>query len=270
MSRPTQAVTHRAHQALIRVIRANPAAPVDRARVNRSRASPNQVNQNRASLNRANRIRREKANRTPATAVTANRTAQATRDHPAVAIPARAIRVEATAANPIVQKVNRLVRKARASRKANRIPKIRAAIADRYRVTRGRAIQSQVPRSPVTPVAAGLPRRVNPAKARVNRKASRKANQLANRDQRASHRAAMGQKANPAAIGQVTAKVKAIASHGPPAIPPAVLVAIRRAFLAADQRAAQAVTRRHRQAIRMIHRQATRTIHPPASRIVRA
>lgn len=115
-------------------------------------------------------------------------------------------------------------------------------------------------------MAAGLPRRVNPAKARVNRKAnrkaSRKANQVANRDQRASHRAAMVQKADPAAIGQVTAKVKAIASPGRPAIPPADLAAIRRA--------AQAVTHRHRQAIRMILRQVTPTIHQQASRIVRA
>jgi hypothetical protein len=96
----------------------------------------------------------------------------------------------------------------------------------------------------------------------VNRKASRKANQVANRDQQASHRAAMGQKVDLAANDQVTAKVKAIASHGRPAIPPADLEAIRRAALEADQRAAQAVTRRHRQA--------THTIHPPASRIVQA
>ena len=269
MSPLTQAVTHRADQALIRVIRASPAAPVDRARVHRSRVSPNQVNQNPASLNRANRIRREKANRTPATPVTASHTATATRDHPAVAIPARANRAEATAANPIVQKVNRLVRKAKASRKANRIPKIRAVTADQYQVTHGLAIQS-----PVTPVAAGLPRRVNPATVRVNRKASRKAsrkaNQAVNRDQRASHRAAMVQKVDPVAIDQVTAKVKAIAFPGRPAIPPADLAAIRRAALEADQRAAQAVIHRHRQAIRMILRQVTPMIHPPASRIVRA
>ena len=264
MSPLTQAVTHRADQALIRVIRASPAAPVDRARVNRSRVSPNQVN-----LNRASRIHREKANRTPATPVTASHTATATRDHPAVAIPARANRAEATAANPIVQKVNRLVRKAKASRKANRIPKIRAVTADQYQVTHGLAIQS-----PVTPVAAGLPRRVNPATVRVNRKASRKAsrkaNQAVNRDQRASHRAAMVQKVDPVAIDQVTAKVKAIAFPGRPAIPPADLAAIRRAALEADQRAAQAVIHRHRQAIRMILRQVTPMIHPPASRIVRA
>ncbi len=269
MSPLTQAVTHRADQALIRVIRASPAAPVDRARVNRSRVSPNQVNQNPASLNRANRIRREKANRTPATPVTASHTATATRDHPAVAIPARANRAEATAANPIVQKVNRLVRKAKASRKANRIPKIRAVTADQYQVTHGLAIQS-----PVTPVAAGLPRRVNPATVRVNRKASRKAsrkaNQAVNRDQRASHRAAVGQKADPAATGQVTAKVKATASYGRPAIPPADLVATRKVARLVDQQVVLAVTHRRRQAIRMIHRKATSTIHPPASRIVRA
>ena len=269
MSPLTQAVTHRADQALIRVIRASPAAPVDRARVNRSRVSPNQVNQNPASLNRANRIRREKANRTPATPVTADRLATATRDHPALAIPARAIRVEATAVNPIVRKANRSVRKARANRKANRIPTNQAAIAGRYRVTHGQAT-----RSPVIQAAADLCRRVTPATVRVNRKASRranrKANQVANRDQRASHQAAMGQKADPAAIGQVTAKVKAIAFPGRPAIPPADLAAIRRAALEADQRAAQAVIHRHRQAIRMILRQVTPMIHPPASRIVRA
>lgn len=258
MSPLTQAVTHRADQALIRVIRvirvirANPAAPVDRARVNRSRVSPNQVNQNPVSLNRANRIRREKANRTPATPVTADRLATATRDHPALAIPARAIRVEATAVNPIVRKANRSVRKARANRKANRIPTNQAAIAGRYRVTHGPAI-----RSPVTPVAACLCRRVTPATVRVipkaSRRASRKANQVANRDQRASHQAAMGQKADLAAIGQVTAKVKAIAFPGRPVIRPVDLVAIRRAPRAADQRAAQAVTHRRRQAIQMIH-----------------
>ncbi|XZE22695.1 hypothetical protein SH449x_002634 [Pirellulaceae bacterium SH449] len=265
MSPLTQAVTLRADQALIRVIRASPAAPVVRARVNPSRVSPNQVNQNPASLNRATQIHHEQANRIRATPVTANRTAQATQDHPVVAIPARANRAEATAVIPIVWKVNRLARKARASRKVNRIPTKQAAKADRYQVTRGLAT-----RSPVTPVAAGLPRRVNPAKARVNRKASRKANQVANRDQRASHQAAMVQKADPAAIDQVTAKVKAIASHGRPATPPADLAAIRRAALAADQRAVLAVTHRHRQAIRMIHRQVTHTIHLPASRIVRA
>ena len=261
MSPLTQAVTHRADQALIRVIR---ACPADRARVNRSRVSPNQVN-----LNPASRIHREKANRTPATPVTASRTATATRDHPAVAIPARANRAEATAANPIVQKVNLLVRKAKASRKANRIPTNQAAIAGRYRVIHGPAI-----RSPVTPVAACLCRRVTPATVRVipkaSRRASRKANQVANRDQRASHQAAMGQKADPVAIDQVTAKVKAIAFPGRPAIPPADLAAIRRAALEADQRAAQAVTHRHRQAIRMILRQVTPMIHPPAIRIVRA
>ena len=266
MSPLTQAVTHRADQALIRVIRASPAAPVDRARVNRSRVSPNQVNQNPASLNRANRIRREKANRTPATPVTASHTATATRDHPAVAIPARANRAEATAANPIVQKVNRLVRKAKASRKANRIPKIQAAIADRYRVTHGRATQSQATRSPVIQAAAVLCRRVTPATVRVIPKASRranlKANRIVNRDQQASHRAATVQKVDLAANDQVTAKVKAIAFRGRPAIPPAVLAATRKAALEADQRAAQAVTRRHRQAIHMTH--------PPASRIVQA
>ena len=269
MSPLTQAATRRADQALIRVIRVNPAAPVDRARVNRSRVSPNQVNQNPACLNRANQIRREKANRTPATPVTVSRTAKATRDHPAVAIPARANRAEVTAVNPIVRKVNRLARKARASRKANRIPKIRAAIADRYRVTRGRAT-----RSPVIQAAADLCRRVTPATAIVIRKVSRranlKANRIVNRGQQASHQAAMGQKADPAANGQVTAKVKAIAFPGRPAIPPADLAAIRRAALEAVQRAAQAVIHRHRQAIRMILRQVTPMIHPPASRIVRA
>lgn len=257
MSPLTQVVTHRAYQALVRVIRANPAAPVDRVRVNRSRVSPNQVNQNPASLNLAIQIHHEQANRIRATPVTAIRTAQATRDHPAVAIPARAIRAEATAVNPIARKVNRLARKARASRKANRIPTNQAAIAVRYRVTHGQAIQSRATRSPVIPVAAVRCRPVTLARARVNRKAnrkaSRKANQVVNRDQRASHRAAMVQKADPAAIAPVTAKVKAIASHGRPAIPPAVLVAIRKAALAADQRAAQAVTHRHRQAIQMIH-----------------
>lgn len=267
MSPLTQAVTHRADQALIRVIRANPAAPVDRARVNRSRVSPNQVNQNPASLNRANRIRREKANRTPATPVTADRLATATRDHPALAIPARAIRVEATAVNPIVPKANRSVRKARANRKANRIPRIQVAIAGRYRATRGLAT-----RSPVTPVAAVRHRSVTLARAnrKASRTANRKANQIVNRDRQASHRAAMGQKADPAAIDQVTAKVKAIAFPGRPAIPPADLAAIRRAALEADQRAAQVVTHRHRQAIRMILRQVTPTIHQQASRIVRA
>jgi len=237
--------------------------------VNRSRVSPNQVNQNPASLNRANRIRREKANRTPATPVTASRTATATRDHPALAIPARANRAEATAVNPIARKVNRLARKARASRKVNRIPKIQVAIAVRCRVTHGQAT-----RSPVTPVAAGPPRRVNPAKARVNRKASRtasrKANQVVNHDQQASHQAAMGQKADPAAIGQVTAKVRAIASHGRPVIRPAVLVAIRKAALAAGQRAALVVTHHRPPVTRMIRQQVTHTNHPPASRIVRA
>ena len=269
MSPLTQVITLRAYQALVRVIRANPAAPVDRVRVNRSRVSPNQAIQNPVNLNRVNPTHREKASRTQATPVTASRTAQATRDHPAVAIPARAIRVEATAVNPIVPKANRSVRKAKASRKANRIPTNQAAIAGRYRVTHGPAI-----RSPVTPVAAGLPRRVNPATVRVNRKASRKAsrkaNQAVNRDQRASHRAAMVQKVDPVAIDQVTAKVKAIAFPGRPAIPPADLAAIRRAALEADQRAAQAVIHRHRQAIRMILRQVTPMIHPPASRIVRA
>jgi|694.fasta_scaffold44936_3 hypothetical protein len=73
-----------------------------------------------------------------------SRTATATRDHPAVAIPARANRAEATAVNPIVRKVNRLARKARASRKVNRIPKIQAAITGRYQVTHGRATRSPV------------------------------------------------------------------------------------------------------------------------------
>ena len=269
MSPLTQAATRRADQALIRVIRVNPAAPVDRARVNRSRVSPNQVNQNPASLNRANRIRREKANRTPATPVTASHTATATRDHPALAIPARAIRVEATPVNPIVRKANRSARKARASRKANRIPKIRAAIADLYQVTHGRAT-----RSPVIQAAADLCRRVTPATAIVIRKVSRranlKANRIVNRGQQASHRAAMAQKADPAAIDQVTAKVQAIASHGRPAILPADLAAIRRAALAAVQQAAQTVTHRHRQAIRMVLRQAIPQIHPRANQIAQA
>ena len=261
MSPLTQVITLRAYQALVRVIRANPAAPVDRVRVNRSRVSPNQAIQNPVNLNRVNPTHREKASRTQATPVTASRTAQATRDHPAVAIPARAIRVEATAVNPIVPKANRSVRKAKASRKANRILKIQAAIADRSRVTRGQATRSQV-----IPVAAGPPLPVTPATVRVIPKASRranlKANRIVNRDQQASHRAATVQKVDLAANDQVTAKVKAIAFRGRPAIPPAVLAATRKAALEADQRAAQAVTRRHRQAIHMTH--------PPASRIVQA
>lgn len=52
----------------------------------------------------------------------------------------------------------------------------------------------------------------------------------------------MVQKADPAAIGQVTAKVKAVASHGRPVIPPADLAAIRKAALAADRQAVLSVT----------------------------
>ena len=252
MSPLTQAVTHRADQALIRVIRANPAAPVDRVRVNRSRVSPNQAIQNPVNLNRVNPTHREKASRTPATPVTASRTAQATREHPALAIPARAIRVEATAVNPIVPKANRSVRKVKASRKANRILKIQAAIAVRYRVTHGQAT-----RSPVIQAAADLCRRVTPATVRAIPKASRrvslKANRIANRDQRASHQAAMVQKADPAANAPATAKVKAIAFRGRPAIPQADLVATRKAARVVDQQAVLAVTHRHRQAIQMIH-----------------
>lgn len=163
-------MARRADRALYRVIRASPADQVGQAPANRIQASRNPV-----SLNQVNqiRIRRAAANPIQATQATASPTVLATLVHLVAVIPARAIR--ATAASPIVQKVNRLVRKAAANLKASRIPKTRAVIATRYRVTRGQATRSQV-----IPVEAVLRLPAFPAKATANRRASRKANPIAN------------------------------------------------------------------------------------------
>ena len=218
-------------QAPYRVIRASPADQVGQAPANRIQASRNPV-----SLNQVNqiRIRRAAANPIQATQATASPTVLATLVHLVAVIPARAIRATATAASPIVQKVNRLVRKATANLKASRIPKTRAVVATRCRVTRGQAT-----RSPVIPVAAVLRLPAFPAIATANRRASRKANptanpkaiQTVNRDPKANHQVGIVRRADRAAIDQVTAK--AIACHGQPVTQPVVPLVIRKAIQAA-------------------------------------
>jgi hypothetical protein len=265
-------------QALYRVIRASPAdqAPANRIQVNRIQASRNPV-----SLNQVNQIRIHRAavNLIQATQATASPPAIATLVHLVAAIPARAIRAKATAASPIVQKVNRLVRKAAANLKASRIPKTRAVIATRYRVTRGQATRSQV-----IPVVAALRLRAFPAKATANRRANRKANPTAspkanrtvNRDPKANHQAVIVRKVDRVAIDQVTAK--AIACHGQPVTQPVAPLVIRKAIQAADRQADLTVILHHQPAIREIHQPVTQMIrqlaipqtHPPASLIVRA
>ena len=207
-NRHTLAVTRPVDRAPYRVIRASPADQVGQAPANRIQASRNPV-----SLNQVNqiRIRRAAANPIQATQATASRTVLATLVHLVAVIPARAIRATATTASPIVQKVNRLVRKATANLKASRILKTRAVIATRYRVIRGQAT-----RSPVIPVEADLRLPAFPAKATANRRASRKvnpnpkvnpkANQSVNHVRKANHPAVMDRTADPVAIGQVTAK----------------------------------------------------------------
>ena len=228
MSPPTQAATRQAYQALDRVIRASPAAPVDRARVNRSRVSPNQVNQNPASLNRVNRIRRAEAIRTQAMPATVIRTAPATQPHPVAVTPARAIRVVATVVNPTVRKVNQPARKATANRRVNRIRKIQAAIVTRYP-----AILCQATRSQVTPVVVVPLQRVILVRAKVKatRRASPQVGQTVNRDPKANHQTVIVRRVSRVAIDQVTAK--ATASHGQQVTQPVVPLVIRRVDLAA-------------------------------------
>ena len=126
--------------------------PANQAPVNLTQANQVRANQSPVSQNRVNRIRREEVSRTQAIPATVIRTAPATRDHPAAVLPARAIRVVATAVNPIVLKVNQLVRKATVSRKVSLIRKIQAAIVTRYRAIRGQAIRSQVTPVVVVPL----------------------------------------------------------------------------------------------------------------------
>ena len=252
-----------------RVIRANPAAPVDQASANRIQVNRIQASRNPASLNQVNqiRIRRAAANPIRATLATASPTALATLVHLVAVIPARAIRATATAASPIVQKVNRLVRKATANLKASRIPKTRVVIATRYRV-----IRRQATRSPVIPVAAAPRLIVIPVKAkaranRANRRASPKANQTVNRVRKANHLAVMNRKADRVAIARATAKVKATAFPGRPVIQPVVPVVSRRATLAVILRRQPANRVIHQPVTRMIRQQVIPQIHPPASRI---
>ena len=263
-------------QALCRAIRASPADQVGQAPANRIQDSRNTV-----SLNQVNqiRIRRAAANPIQATQATAIPTVLATLVHLVAVIPARAIRATATAASPIVQIVNRPVRKATANRKASRIPKAQAVIATRYRVIRGQAT-----RSPVIPVEAVLRLPAFPAKATANRRASRKANPTANpkanrtvnRDPKANHRAVIVRRVGRVAIDQVTAK--ATACHGQQVTQPVVLPVIRKAIQAADRQADLTVILHHQPAIRAIHQPVTQMIrqlaipqtHPPASLIVRA
>lgn len=162
---------------MVRANPANPAAQADQAPANRIQVNRIQASLNQVSLNQVNQIRIHRAAVNPiqATQATASPPAIATLVHLVAAIPARAIRVPATVASPIVQKVTRPVRKAAANLKASRIPRTRAVIATRYRVTRGQATRSQV-----TPVAAVLHLRAFPAKVTVNRRAIRKANPTAN------------------------------------------------------------------------------------------
>ena len=237
--------------------------------MNRNRATRNRANQNPVNQNQVNRIRRKKANRTRATPATAGRTALATRDHPVVATPAKAIQAAAKVVNPIVPKVNRPVRRVRANPKANRIPKIQAAIAIRCR-----AILRQATRSPVIQAAAvpRLPVFRAKAIARVIVRAIRKANPKASlrANPTASHPAAMVLKAGRVAIVQATARAKATAFHGRPVTQPADLAATRKAAQAADQRATLVVTHHRPPVTRMIRQQVNHTIHQPANLIVRA
>ena len=265
---------------MVRANPANPAAQADQAPANRIQVNRIQASLNQVSLNQVNQIRIHRAAVNPiqATQATASPPAIATLVHLVAAIPARAIRAKATAASPIVRKVARPVRKAAANLKASRIPKTRAVIATRYRVTRGQATRSQV-----IPVAAALRLRAFPAKATANRRASRKANptanpkaiQTVNRDPKANHQVGIVRRADRAAIDQVTAK--AIACHGQPVTQPVVPLVIRKAIQAADRQADLTVILHHQPAIRAIHQPVTQMIrqqvipqtHPPASLIAR-
>lgn len=199
--------------------------------------------------------------------------APATQDRPVAVLPARAIRVVATAVNPIVLKVNQLVRKATVNRKVSLIRKIQAAKVTRYRAIRGQATRSQV-----TPVVVVPLRRVIlvKAKARANRRASPKANRTVNRDPKANHQAVIVRKVDRVVIDQVTAK--ATACHGQQVTQPVVLLVIRKAIQAADRQADLKVILRRQPAIREIHQQATQMIrqqvipqiHPRANQIAQA
>lgn len=274
------------------MVRANPANQADQAPANRIQVNRIQASRNPVSLNQVNQIRIHPAAANPiqATQATASPPAIATLVHLVAAIPARAIRVTATVASPIVQIVNRPARKAAANLKASRIPKPRVVIATRYRVTRGQATRSQV-----IPVAAALRLRAFPAKATANRRASRrasrkanptaspKANRTVNRDPKANHQAVIVRKVDRVAIDQVTAK--AIACHGQPVTQSVVPLVIRKAIQAADRQADLTVTHRLQpanrairqpvtqmilqQVIPQIHPPASHMTHPPASRIAR-
>lgn len=210
------------------MIQANPVVPANQVPVSLTQANQVRANRSPVSLNRVNRIRRVEAIRTQAMPATVIPIAPATQPHPAAVLPARAIRVVATAVNPIVLKVNQLVRKATVSRKVNLIRKIQAAIVTRYRAIRGQAT-----RCPVTPVVAVPLRRVIPVRAKVkaNRRASPQVGQTVNRDPKANHQAVIVRRVSRVAIDQVTAK--ATACHGQQVTQPVVPLVIRRVDLAA-------------------------------------
>jgi len=236
------------------VTQAIPAAPV---RANQNRANRNQVNPNPAIQLRT---RPEEANPIQATPATVSPTATAILLHPVAAIRARAIPVVVIAVNLIVHRVPQRVRRATVNRKANPIPKIQAAIATQCRATRIPVIQVvAVPRLPVNrAIARAIARAIPRAIRKAIPKASQKANQTVNRVPKANHQAAIVRRADPVAIGRVTAK--ATAFRGRPVIQRVVLLVIRRADLAVVQRVDLKVILRRQPAIRVIHQPATQMI----------
>lgn len=211
---------------------ANPAVPADQAPVSLTQANRIRANRIPVSLNRANQIRLAEASRTQAMPAIAVPIAPPTQDRPVAVLPARAIRVVATAVNPTVRIVNQPARKAKANRRVNRILKIQAAIVTRYRAIRGQATRSQV-----TPVVVVPLLRVILVKAKAiatqqaTRRASPQVGQTVNRDPKANHQAAIVRRVGRVAIDQVTAK--ATACHGQPVTQAVVPLVIRRVDLAA-------------------------------------
>jgi hypothetical protein len=239
--------------------------------VNLTQANRIRANRNPVSLNRVNRIRRAEANRTQAMPATAIPTAPATRDHPVAVIPARAIRAVATAANPIVRKVNRPARKATANRKVNRIPKIQAAIVTRYRAIRGQATRSQV-----TPVVAVLLLRVIPAKAKARATQSDSESQSESESDSQSRSESEPSSGDSSESRSSSDRPSYSESYSVPwstSHSTSGSASIRKAIQAADRQADLTVIPRHQPAIREIHLPVTQMIrqqvipqiHPPAS-----